>query len=164
MVKKSMNEKAIILISSIRRDVDAIERIYIALERHVTSPNIMSETDEDTLIVISYHLHHLYNTFENIFQDIAVLFENSIKDKGRWHSQLLDRMNLDALPLRPKIIDHIAYDALSELRRFRHVFRHAYNVDLDPDRLSLVLRKALVLKGIYHQQLAQFIEFLQAID
>src|SRR6266853_4149359 len=98
MVKRYMNEKSIILSSSIRRDVDAIDRIYSALGSHTTPSGALSDTDEDMLIVVSYHLHHLYNAFENIFQNIAALFENSVKDKGRCHSQLLERMNLDALP------------------------------------------------------------------
>lgn len=163
-VKRFMNEKAIILISSIRRDLDALDRIYGALERHITPTGALSDLDEDALIVVSYHMHHLYNAFENIFQNIAALFENSIKDKGRWHSQLLERMNLNALPLRPRVIDDVAYDALNELRRFRHVFRHAYSIELDPERLGLVLRKALTLKPIYRQQLEDFQQFLGQMD
>lgn len=159
-----MNEKAIILLSSIRRDLDAIDRIYAALERHTTGSGALADTADDTLIVVSYHLHHLYNAFENIFQNIAALFENSIKDQGPWHSQLLERMNLEALPLRPRVIDDKAYDALNELRRFRHVFCHAYNIDLDPDRLILVLRKALRLKSSYRQQLENFQDFLGQMD
>lgn len=164
LVNKSMNEKAIILNSSIRRDIDAIDQIYAALDRHATTSRSLVKVDEDGLIVISYHLHHLYTAFENIFQNIATLFENSVDDKGRWHSQLLERMNLDALPLRPQVIDAIAYDALNELRRFRHVFRHAYSIQLDPERLVLVLRKALILNQIYRQQLEKFMAFLQAME
>jgi len=159
-----MNEKAIILNSSIRRDIDAIDQIYAALGRHATTSTTLAKVDEDGLIVISYHLHHLYTAFENIFQHIATLSENSVDDKGRWHSQLLERMNLDALPLRPQVIDAIAYDALNELRRFRHVFRHAYSIQLDPERLALVLRKALILKQVYRQQLEKFMAFLQVIE
>ena len=49
MVKKSMNEKAIILSSSIRRDVDAIDRIYSALESHTTPSGALSDTDEESI-------------------------------------------------------------------------------------------------------------------
>ncbi|CAN5723207.1 hypothetical protein BH10CHL1_BH10CHL1_34230 [soil metagenome] len=156
-----MNEKAIVLISSIRRDLGAIDRMYQALADHITESGSLVGMDEDTLIVVAYYLHHLYNAFENIFQNVAILFENSVDEKGRWHAQLLERMNLDLLPLRPQVIDDIAYSALNELRRFRHVFRHAYSIEFDVDRLTLVLRKALILKGIYRQQLESFQAFLQ---
>jgi len=113
--------------------------------------------------VIAYHLHNLYNAFENIFQNIAAVFENSVDEVGRWHVQLLERMRLDTLPLRPAVIDDRAYDALDELRRFRYLFRHAYAMKLDPLRLQLVMHRALALKAVYADQLEQFMNFLQGL-
>ena len=152
-----MDGKILVLTNSIRRDMDAIAAIYDELDRHP----LTMDADNNTLIVIAYHLHNLYNAFENIFQNIAAVFENSVNDVERWHAQLLERMRLDVMPLRPAIIDDTAYDALDELRRFRHLFRHAYRMDLDPQRLQLVMRKALALKTIYVDQVGYFIDFLQ---
>jgi hypothetical protein len=73
-------------------------------------------------------------------------------------------MRLDIMPLRPAVIDDEAYKALDELRRFRHLFRHAYAMDLDPQRLALVSHKALDLKVIYREQLETFVVFLQALS
>ena len=70
---------------------------------------------------------------------------------------------MDVMPLRPAVIDDAAYDALDELRRFRHSFRHAYSVKLDPRRLQLVMDKALALRAIYAGQLERFIDFLQGL-
>ncbi len=152
-----MDDKILILLNSIRRDLEAIDIIYNELAQHP----LTKETNQDNLIVIAYHLHNLYNAFENIFQNIAAVFENSIDDIERWHAQLLNRMTLNVMPLRPAVIDDIAYDALDELRRFRHLFRHAYTLKLDSPRLQLVMNKALALKAIYPGQLEQFIDFLQ---
>jgi hypothetical protein len=154
-----MDDKILLLVNSIRQDLKAIATIYEALDRHP----LTADTDEDTLIVIAYHLHNLYNTFENIFQNIAAVFENSVDDVERWHAQLLERMQLDVMPLRPAVIDTVSYDALDELRRFRHLFRHAYRARLDPLRLQLVVRSALALKVNYVDQLDQFINFLQSL-
>lgn len=152
-----MDDKILILTSSIRRDLEAIATIYSELERFP----LTMDTDGDTLIVIAYHLYNLYNAFENIFQNIAAVFENSADDVERWYAQLLERMRLDVIPLRPAVIDDVAYDALDELRRFRHLFRHAYSVKLDPRRLQLVMHEALALKAIYGSQLEQFVDFVQ---
>jgi hypothetical protein len=152
-----MDDRVLFLINDIRRDLDAIATIYKALECHP----LCESTDDDTLIVIAYHLHNLYNAFENIFQNIAVVFENSVNDVEQWHARLLERMRLDVMPLRPAVIDDTAYDALDELRRFRHLFRHAYGVRLDPLRLQLVMHKALALKAIYAGQLGRFMDFVQ---
>jgi hypothetical protein len=120
-----MDDKILVLLNSIRRDLEAIATIYGELERHPLQEN----TDDDTLIIVAYHLHNLYNAFENTFQNIAAVFENSVDEVERWHAQLLERMRLDVMPLRPAVIDDTAYDALDELRRFRHLFRHAYSVN-----------------------------------
>ena len=152
-----MDEKMLLLVNNVRRDLQTIHTLYQQLESHP----LQEDTDDDTLIVIAYHLHNLYNAFENIFQNIAAVFENSVNDVERWHAQLLERMRLDVMPLRPAVIDDVAYDALDELRRFRHLFRQAYGVKLDPLRLQLVLRKALVLREVHTDQLERFMGFLQ---
>ena len=154
-----MDEKIFILVHSIRRDLQTIAAIYEALERRP----LQMESDQDTLIVIAYHLHNLCNAFENVFQNIAAVFENTVDDVERWHARLLERMRLDLLPLRPAVIDDAAYEALDELRRFRHLFRHAYTIRLDPWRLQLVLRQAQVLREGYADRLGKFMDFLQGL-
>jgi hypothetical protein len=155
-----MIEKTQILISSVERDLVAIERIY----QELGEPLLSSESDYRELIVVAYHLHHLYSAFENIFLNVATAFENEIKGADRWHTELLDRMTLNLLPLRPRLLDDAAYDALDELRRFRHVFRHAYRSRLDADRLQLVLKKANQLKLLYRPQIDEFLAFVRSLD
>ena len=92
-----MNDKMVILLKSIEQDVKAIQRLYDELGEPVLNP----DSDYRDLIVVAYHMHHLYNAFENIFLNIAVAFENSIEETERWHTQLLERMTLDLSPLRP---------------------------------------------------------------
>ena len=79
--------------------------------------------------MLAFRLHSLYNAFDNVFQNIAAAYENTPDDATRWHAQLLQRMRLDLMPVRPAVIDKAAYDALDELRRFRHLFRYAYDVE-----------------------------------
>ncbi len=154
-----MHGKLFLLNDSIRRDMETIAAIYAELARHP----LTAEADNDVLIVIAYHLNNLYNAFENIFQSIAAASENSIDADGRWHAQLLEHMRLDARPLRPAVIDDAAYIALDELRRFRHLFRHAYMVNLDARRLQIVWDQAFDLQKIYPEQLTRFMEFVQTL-
>ncbi|MBC8446799.1 MAG: hypothetical protein H8D78_03525 [Chloroflexi bacterium] len=154
-----MNERFLLLERSIERDLEAIERLYTAMG----TGHLADDASEEELIVAAYRLHNLYNAFESIFQNIAVTFENTLDDAARWHAQLLQRMRLDVMPVRPAVIDETAYDALDELRRFRHLFRYAYDVELDPQRLRLVLRKAMQLKAIYRPQFQRFLDFLRTL-
>lgn len=155
-----MNEKVIILYNSLRKDMQAVEEIY----RELGNALLADTVDQKDVIVTAYRLHNLFSAFENMFINIASVFENSIDEAGRWHSQLLEHMTLDAMPLRPKVIDEEAFDALDELRRFRHLFRHAYSKRLHSDRLNLVLQRAFVLENLYKPQLETFMKFLQTLQ
>lgn len=154
-----MREPFLILERSIQNDLAAIEKLYAAIGK----PTLTEDTPEETLIVVAYRLHNLYNAFENMFRNIAATFENRLDDASGWHSQLLQRMCLDLMPVRPAVIDAAAYAALDELRRFRHLFRSAYGVDLDAARLRLVVDKALQLQAIYRAQLDHFLAFLHTL-
>lgn len=153
-----MNAELLVLDRNIRADLEAIAKIYEELPA-----SLDASASRDVLIVASYHLNNLYNAVENIFRNVATTFENSIDDKAGWHSQLLQRMRLDLSPLRPAVIDREVYDRLDELRRFRHLFRAAYTIELDPDRLRLVLVKAHELKKPFLAQIDRFLSTLPTL-
>jgi len=91
------------------------------------------------LINMGYYLHNLYNAFENIFLNIADVFENQIKERDRWHYSLQKRMSLDIEGIRPKVISKEASNYLDELRRFRHIFRHSYDSTLQGGKATKYL-------------------------
>lgn len=120
-------------------------------------------TDHERIIVVAYYLHNLYCAFESIFQRIAEVFENHVSDQGRWHAELLHRMTLDIEGIRPRLLSDQAYDCLDELRRFRHLFRSAYRMRLDAERLALVYRKAQALEHVYQADIERFLAFLDTL-
>jgi hypothetical protein len=145
--------------ADIQADLKAIAEIYVALGHYGTT----IADNEETLIVVAYYLHNLYCAFESIFQRIAEVFGNQISDQAGWHVELLRRMTLEIEGLRPRLLSDDAYDALDELRRFRHLFRSAYRLHLDADRLALVHRKARVLDQIYRADVERFLAFLDSL-
>jgi hypothetical protein len=122
------------------------------------------EVDRKDLVYIGYNLNNLYNAAENIFRNIAGTFGNHLDAESGWHADLLDRMRLDLTPLRPAVLDGTTFDQLDELRRFRHVFRAAYSVELDAERMALALRKGLALRGHLPRQIEGFLAFLESLD
>jgi hypothetical protein len=145
--------------ADIQADLKAIAEIYVALGHYGT----MIADNEETLIIVAYYLHNLYCAFESIFQRIAEVFGNQISDQAGWHAELLRRMTLEIEGHRPRLLSDGAYDALDELRRFRHLFRSAYRLHLDADRLALVRRKARVLDQIYRADVERFLAFLDSL-
>ncbi len=153
-----MKEKLLVLRAEIQADLQAIEEIYAALDRK------WSELDgEDERIVVAYYLHNLYSAFESIFQRIAEVFGNHVSERAGWHADLLRRMKLEVPGMRPRVIGDEAYDCLDELRRFRHLFRGAYRLHLDPDRLRIVQNKAQRLRAIYPSDLGRFMAFVEEL-
>lgn len=153
-----MVEQIRLLQAEIRSNLDSIRQVYQELD--TLGPQATGSQQD---IVLGYYLHILYGLFENLFVQIAEQFGNNISDKAQWHTQLLKRMTLDIKPIRPAVISQEAYICLNELRTFRHLFRNAYLLRLDPDRLNLVLREAITLKSIYEAELNTFLEFLEQL-
>ncbi len=146
-----MNEKIRLLQAEIQADLQSIEEVYKIL---ATIGKKRTEPEMD--VVLGYYLHILYGLFENIFTRIAVAFENQVADKSRWHKALLRRMTLNIEGIRPAVIRPETYRSLDELRRFRHLFRNAYLLHFDPDRLALVLKEAEQLRRCTRKTLQPF--------
>lgn len=153
-----MHAKIQTLKAEILADAQAIVEIYAHLHRYDSV-----STDEEDLIAIAYYLHNLYCACESIFQRVAEAFENHISDKAGWHAGLLYRMTLDIESIRPRLVHQQSYDGLDELRRFRHVFRSAYRLQLDAERLALVQHKAYAIEGTYQDDLKRFLTFLDSL-
>lgn len=154
-----MNEKLLVLERDIERDLEILNDLWDRL----ASDSLDGDVDEDRLAAIGYRLHNLYSACENIFRNIAQTFENELDDSSGWHAQLLSRMRLDLRPLRPAVIDAGAFEKFDELRRFRHLFRAAYGIELDPERMALVLRKARALRDVFPEQMVSFASFLREL-
>jgi hypothetical protein len=144
--------------ADIAADSEAIADIYAAMARYETVP-----TGEEQLIALAYYLHNLYCAFESIFRRVAEVFGNQMSDRAGWHADLLRRMTLDIEGIRPRLLSDETYKNLDELRRFRHLFRSAYRLHLDADRLALVHKKARALKQVYRDDLERFLAFLESL-
>jgi len=153
-----MNAQIRMLKADIKADLKAIAEVYAALKPYPLRPS-----KDEELIVVAYYLHNLYCAFESIFQRIAEVFGEQIPEQAGWHAELLHRMTLDIEGSRPRLLSDEAYDCLDELRRFRHLFRSAYRLHLDAERLALVRRKANTLEQIYITDIEHFMVFLDSL-
>ncbi len=153
-----MNSHWKLLKSDIQVELSAIERIYQVVPTMDTNLSDIKEA-----IVIGYYLHNLYNAFESIFRLVAQSFENHIPDTSHWHALMLERMGRDIEGIRPRLLSESAVEALDELRRFRHLFRHLYRYDLKPDGVQKALVQARRLQAIYQADIATFMHFVDGL-
>jgi hypothetical protein len=117
---------ALTLAALIRSALAAVDR----LESYISQfdQNNLSRAELDSL---GYSLHNIYNALENSFEQISLSFENNVRDRTRWHRELLEKMFLDIKPLRPAVLPEQLRSLLGDLLGFRHLFRHAYEFKID---------------------------------
>jgi len=84
----------------------------------------------------AYEMNRFYTVLERMLERICQAFENHFEKSGNYHEKLLQRLALDLPGLRPAFLPADAMADLVELRRFRHLVRHAYDLNLRADRLG----------------------------
>ena len=137
-----------------RRDIDRIgDRIE---ERRAAGGRGAEAVDS-----MGYQLHNLYGAFEQLFEEVARFFENRVDD-GRYHADLLRRMQLDIRGVRPALLSEATACNLDELRRFRHLFRHAYGTELDAARVGDLAARAAGIRDGFARDCDRFLSALRA--
>ena len=109
---------------------------------------------------MGYQLHNLYGAFEQLFEEIARFFENQI-DEARYHADMIRRMQLEIQGIRPALLSAETASDIDELRRFRHLFRHAYAADLDPDKVANLAAKAVRIQRDFARDFERFLALLR---
>jgi len=149
-------EAAAILLGYFTHQSELIEGILKEIQ--TTKPSKKAETTH-----LAYLLHNLYCSVEDIFREIAKTFENKLENPAKYHRELLKRMHMDIPGIRPKLLSSQSYHALDELRGFRHIFRHAYDYELDPERIDSLKQKIIVKWDYIKKDMCRFISFLNDI-
>ena len=152
-----------LFLSEFDHQVSQIDKIFAMLEGKralFDAEPVASEQVESA----GYWLHNLYCVFEDLFKIVAGFWENSIQPDSSFHANLLKRMLLSIEGVRPPVISEESFVCLSELKGFRHVFRHAYNYGLDDERVRFLLGRILGKKGVLLNDLKQFRSSLECLD
>ena len=102
----------------------------------------MQRSGLPALEAASFNLVRLYNIVEQMALRVAKAFENHIDDDSGRHAELTRRVSIEITGVRPPLWPATLAEPLRQLRGFRHVITHAYDLTLDPDRLRLVMRDA----------------------
>ena len=96
----------------------------------------LRENSPGHLEACAYELSRFYNVVERMFQRLCEEFENHFEKRGDFHEKLIQRLALDLDGIRPAFIPKDRIADVRELKGFRHVMRHAYELSLRLDRLT----------------------------
>ena len=123
----------------ITEDLAAIERLNVELSQLIASL-AAPEPEFRDMAAVAYVLHNVYCALESGFEQVSRTFENHITDPAQWHRELLAKMFLEIPAVRPAVLPADLRGFLNDLRGFRHLFRHSYDFQLDPEKLSHLVR------------------------
>lgn len=101
-----------------------------------TLGNRLSESTDGRWAAAAFEINRIDNILEKSFERLCESFENHLEKKGRYHDTLIERVTLDLKGIRPAFLPLDAVRDVRELKGFRHLFRHAYDLDLDPVRVA----------------------------
>lgn len=114
----------------------------VAVEAWRKAEGRFARQEEMAYEACAHQLSRMYNAMEQMGLRVAKAFENSIDDEKGWHGALLNRLSIPIPGVRPALIPPALKLGLSELKGFRHVVVHAYELELDPEKLALLLKYA----------------------
>ena len=109
----------------------------------------LGDVRDGRLEACAYELARLYNILEKILERICYGFENHFDKQGDYHERLIQRLALALPGIRPAFIPKDGLRAVRELKGFRHVVRHAYDLEFREDWM----KELAVLAGQLAEQL-----------
>lgn len=80
-----------------------------------------------------------------------------------WQAELVAQLRVEVHGVRPAVVPSEAASDLTELRQFRHFFRNAYLVDLDPVRIDAVVARVLHCHAPVRRGLEDLLEHTLAV-
>ena len=143
--------------AEIRFDREVFERRIAELQAVDLDPQTTTGAQRAQAAVA---LHHAYGAVEGLLVRVARQLEGSLPEGPDWHQALVHVMGLEVPSVRPAVLSRPVVDGLRRLLGFRHFFRHAYAVELDPGQLAALRREAVRLAPALATDLGRLDTFL----
>lgn len=133
------------------------------LDRLIAGLDVVGPVLGDPLRVdaAALRLQSLYTGIERCLVQITRVLNGGTPDGAEWHRRLLERMG-QATDQRPAVFTADTIDALHELLRFRHLVRHLYAYDLQPEPVERLRLAAAALWPAVRADLEGFRHWLLA--
>lgn len=114
---------------------EAAEDCRVLMETAALARTRLGNASDPELEACAFQLARLYNLIEQLALRVAKAFENNIDDEHGGHMELIRRLSIDIPGVRPPLLSSELVSDLQELRGFRHVVRHAYELTLKKEKI-----------------------------
>lgn len=119
-----------------------------------------SPPDRPLLVLAAVGLHGWYTALESVLERTARSLDDSVPRGESWHRDLVSQALVDLPGVRPAVLPREMLPSLLAILAFRHFFRHAYAVDLDPVRLRAEVDRLKAIDSAVGEALDHFDAFL----
>lgn len=147
---------------AIALSIGVMERQREVLSTLLDKVQSAKATSPDEAVLLGYHLHNLYSAIEDLFREMAAIFESPIENPNNVRPRTVKTDDHQCAHIRPRVISPQSFALLDELRAFRHVFRHSYIYELDAERVARLKEKVLTQWQEVEGDLSEFEAFLHA--
>lgn len=148
------------LVERIRGEVPDLEHVVQRALR-AWSQVQMTPGEQAYLDSVALNLHGFYSGLERLFELIARHIDCSLPASETWHRNLLQQMMHDLAEVRPAVISQDSALVLDEFRRFRHLVRNVYTMNLVPDKMAGLMSALPRLWSRLRAELLAFADFLE---
>ncbi len=106
-------------------------------------------------------LHAWYTGLESLVERVLRQVDGEVPTGAESHRRVLEQAQLELPTVRPALVPADADLPLRDLLAFRHFFRNAYAVELDPQRLEENLARLLTAAPLVTAQVRSVAEFFE---
>lgn len=149
--------------AEIRDDLAVVSHIAEEIETAMKIISFSLSPDLLTMMGLAALVHHYYSAIESLFLRIIEHFDGKVPSGEQWHKTLLVEASRQIPELRPPIISKELLAILDNYRRFRHLFRHLYELNLDWELLTPLLYRLPEVHDRVKESIAVFADFIDMI-
>ena len=125
-------------------------------EAAATARKRLDDPHPGHLEACGFEINRVYNVIEKAFERVCVAFENHFEKRGDYHERLIERVSLDLPGFRPAFLPAEWRVEIRDVKNFRHVFRHAYDLKLHAERLGPLVATVEKLDSQFSAWIARF--------
>ena len=144
-----------------------IEDEMIALEQNCQAMKTALEQSDDVPEIfitptLSSYICDFYTACERISERVAVTLDGGMPKAENWHEQLLLQMAEIGGENRPPLWQGSLLLQLNDYRKFRHLARHNYNLQLRKERVLELAKQIDIIIAKIQESIAIFNQWLES--
>jgi uncharacterized protein YutE (UPF0331/DUF86 family) len=116
--------------------------------------------DWGAMSAVSLGIHNVYNVIEDILLSLARDVDGSVPTDASTRQDIVGQMAADVAGTRPALLDLDLYEALTEIKGFRHLVRHTYGFDRKPEK---VIENLKLLEKVFPEFIAAVTELEKTV-